>query len=83
MNLTEIIDKKLYVDPKSWFQEEAQDKAGITPVYKVLGESGPDHDRKFSVGIYLGEELVAKGSGSSKQEAQRNAASQALKAKGW
>lgn len=83
VRLTNIIDKKLYLDPKSHFQEEAQERSGITPSYRVLKESGPDHDKKFIVGVFLAEELVAKGEGLSKQEAQRNAAEKALCIKGW
>ena len=83
VELAEIIEKKLYMDPKSRFQEVSQDKVGVTPAYRVLEESGPDHDRKFTVGIYLHDELIAKGDGSSKQEAQRNAAAAALEVKGW
>lgn len=83
VHLSEILEKKLYQDPKSSFQEEAQDKAGITPSYRVMSESGPDHDRKFVVGVYLGDELVAQGEGQSKQEAQRMAAEKGLEAKGW
>jgi ribonuclease-3 len=81
--LPEIIEKKLYMDPKSRFQEEAQDKSGITPSYRVVSESGPDHDKKFVVGVYLEEEKVAEGEGNSKQEAQRQAAEKGLEAKGW
>lgn len=81
--LPEILDKKLYEDPKSRFQEISQDKAGITPTYKVLEESGPDHAKHFVVGVFLKRELVAKGEGSSKQEAQVNAAQEALDIKNW
>lgn len=81
--LPNIIENKLYMDPKSRFQEVAQEKNGVTPSYRVLEESGPDHDKKFVVGIYLSDELIAKGEGSSKQEAQRNAAIQGLEVKGW
>ncbi|MFA7319325.1 MAG: ribonuclease III [Parcubacteria group bacterium] len=81
--LPEIIEKKLYMDPKSSFQEKAQDSVGVTPSYRVMSESGPDHDKKFVVGIYLNDELVAEGEGKSKQEAQRNAAEKGLEAKGW
>ena len=81
--LPNIIEKKLYLDPKSRFQEEAQDRAGVTPSYRVLSESGPDHDKKFVVGAFLAEELVAKGEGLSKQEAQRSAAEKALEEKSW
>lgn len=83
VELPEIIEKKLYMDPKSRFQEQAQEKVGITPSYMVLEESGPDHDKRFVVGIYLGEELIARGEGSSKQEAQRNAALKGLEEKKW
>ncbi|EKE11799.1 MAG: hypothetical protein ACD_15C00026G0018 [uncultured bacterium] len=83
VELPEIIENKSYMDPKSRFQEEAQDKVGITPSYKVIEESGPDHARKFVVGLYLGHELVSKGEGFSKQEAQRNAAAAGLEAKEW
>lgn len=83
VELPEIIKNKTYMDPKSRFQEEAQEKVSITPSYKVLEESGPDHARKFVVGLYLGHELIASGEGMSKQEAQRNAASAGLEAKGW
>jgi ribonuclease-3 len=83
VRLNEIIENKLYMDPKSRFQEEAQDKVGITPSYRVMSESGPDHDKKFVVGVFLETELVAKGEGPSKQEAQRSAAEKALEVKGW
>jgi ribonuclease-3 len=83
VRLKEIIENKLYMDPKSRFQEEAQDKVGITPSYRVMSESGPDHDKKFVVGVFLETELVAKGEGPSKQEAQRSAAEKALEVKGW
>ena len=81
--LARVFEKKLFRDPKSTFQEQSQDKVGITPTYEVIEESGPDHDRRFVVGIYLGEELVAQGEGSSKQEAQEEAAQNALEVKGW
>lgn len=81
--LQEVFDKKLYLDPKSHFQEFAQDECGITPSYKVLSEVGPDHAKTFEIGLYLGNELVAKGSGLSKQEAQEEAARNGLEAKGW
>ena len=71
------------MDPKSRFQEEAQDKAGVTPSYRVLEESGPDHDKKLVVGVYVAEEMIATGDGQSKQEAQRKAAEKALEVKGW
>lgn len=83
VELPEIIKSKSYMDPKSSFQEKAQEKEGITPAYKVMEESGPDHARKFVVGVYLGHDFIASGEGMSKQEAQRNAAMAGLEAKSW
>ena len=81
--LDNILSNHLYIDPKSSFQEKAQEIAGITPHYKVLSESGPDHAKIFEIGLYLGEELVSRSKGSSKQEAQSKAAAIGLKEKGW
>jgi ribonuclease-3 len=83
VKLPEIIEKGLFKDSKSRFQEETQERVRITPVYKVLEEWGPDHAKHFIVGVFLGEELVAKGEGSSKQEAEEEAAREALEIKGW
>ncbi|PIR02031.1 MAG: ribonuclease III [Candidatus Nealsonbacteria bacterium CG_4_9_14_0_2_um_filter_37_38] len=81
--LPHIIEAKLFEDAKSRFQEEAQERVGITPAYKVLEEWGPDHAKHFIIGVFLDEELVAKGEGSSKQEAEEEAAKAALETKGW
>jgi ribonuclease-3 len=81
--LDNILENQLYLDPKSKFQERAQDEYGVTPHYKVLSESGPDHSKIFEVGLYLGDELISKGKGSSKQEAQIKAAGNGLKKKDW
>jgi ribonuclease III len=81
--LPEILENKLYLDPKSNFQEIAQEKTGVTPSYKVVSESGPDHNKIFEVGVYLQDELVARGQGSSKQEAQEDAARVGLEKKKW
>lgn len=78
-----ILKHELYLDPKSKFQEASQEKVGITPTYKVLKESGPDHSKVFEVGAYLGKEMIAKGTGSSKQEAQEAAAKKASEKKKW
>ncbi|HXK40723.1 MAG TPA: ribonuclease III, partial [Candidatus Paceibacterota bacterium] len=72
--LPTIIEKRLYRDAKSSFQEMAQDKVGITPTYEVLKEWGPDHARNFEVGVFLEKELIGTGQGPSKQEAQQQAA---------
>ena len=81
--LPEILENKLYEDPKSRFQEIAQDQVGVTPTYKVLEESGPDHAKHFVIGVFLKKDMVAKGEGLSKQEAQVAAAEEGLKAKNW
>lgn len=81
--LPQILAKKLYQDPKSVFQEKAQEKAGITPTYEVLKEWGPDHAKHFVVGVFLEKEKVAQGEGPSKQIAQEEAAKKALEKKGW
>lgn len=81
--LDEILKKKLYIDPKSRFQEESQSRMSTTPSYKVLEETGPDHNKTFRIGAFLGKELVAEGVGTSKQEAQIDAARAALEVKGW
>ncbi len=81
--LQDILDNKLYHDPKSRFQEKSQEKKGITPHYEILEEKGPDHDKLFKVGLYLNDELIGTGKGSSKQEAQVNAAEIALKKLNW
>lgn len=83
IKLPYILEHKLYMDPKSKFQEIAQDKMGTTPTYRVMKETGPDHAKQFVVGVYLGDEKVAEGSGASKQEAQVAAAEKGLTAKGW
>lgn len=83
-NLIEkIIEEKTWLDAKSKFQEQAQDHEAITPQYKTIKEEGPDHDKHFTVGVFLGKNKVAEGSGKSKQEAEQVAADNALKAKGW
>ena len=81
--LPTIIEKRLYRDAKSLFQEMAQDKVGITPTYEVLKEWGPDHARNFEVGVFLEKEIIGTGQGPSKQEAQQQAAEDALAKKGW
>ena len=81
--LDEILKNQSYLDPKSHFQEKAQELKGITPHYQILDESGPDHAKIFTVGLYLDEELIISGMGSSKQEAQVDAAAKGLKKMSW
>ena len=83
VNLSGIIKSGSYKDAKSKFQEEAQEKVSVTPNYKVIKEEGPDHEKKFVVGVYLNDELVAEGEGMSKQEAEEDAAKKALEVKKW
>ncbi len=84
LSLTDdVIKGTLWQDPKSLFQEKAQEFAKVTPSYKIMGESGPDHDRKFTSGVFLGDELVAEGTGASKQIAEQEAARKGLNVKGW
>lgn len=75
----EILTSGSWMDPKSRLQEKAQEVEGLTPVYKVLSEEGPDHDKTFSVGVYINDKLAGRGDGPSKQAAQVAAATAALK----
>jgi len=81
--LPDILEHKLYMDAKTTFQEAAQDKVGFTPTYKVLSEEGPDHNKTFIIGIYLEDEEIAQGTGTSKQEAETDAAKNGLREKSW
>lgn len=81
--IDEIISKRLWQDSKSLFQEKAQENVGITPRYELIEEKGPDHDREFIIGVYLNKEQVATGKGRAKQEAEQEAAKNALDVKDW
>lgn len=83
IDIEEIVSNKSWIDAKSRFQEKAQEKVGQTPSYKTLKETGPDHDKQFTLGVFLGDVQVAIGSGPSKQEAEQKAAEKALGIKGW
>ena len=74
-----VLEEGTWRDPKSYVQELAQKIDGITPVYKTLKEEGPDHDKKFTVGLYVGNVLKGTGVGHSKQEAQTAAAREGVK----
>lgn len=76
--LTDIVASEAFRDFKSRWQEEAQEKKGQTPQYKVIEESGPDHDKRFVVGVFLGNTKAGEGVGSSKQRAEQAAAENAL-----
>ncbi|MCX6738462.1 MAG: ribonuclease III [Candidatus Parcubacteria bacterium] len=79
----EVVGKGLWQDSKSLFQEKAQDFYGITPNYKVLEEIGPDHDKKFRVGLFLDDKLMGEGEGYSKQDAEQMAAKKVLAEHEW
>ncbi len=79
----EIVQKRAWLDAKSHFQERAQEVVGVTPSYEAIRASGPDHDKHFTVAVFIGKEKVAEGEGKSKQEAEQEAAKQGLQAKGW
>ena len=78
-----IISAKSFIDAKSLFQEKAQEYEGTTPSYKTMREIGPDHGKQFTVGVHIGRELVADGTGLSKQDAEQSAARKALEVRGW
>lgn len=77
--LDDVINQKLYLDPKSHLQERAQADFSITPSYKILSETGPDHNKYFVTGCFLGDKKISEGKGQSKQTAESDAATEALK----
>ena len=79
VKIDEILEEGSWRDPKSYFQELAQQYDGETPSYKTLKEDGPDHDKTFTVGAYVGKSIKGTGTGHSKQEAQTAAARQGIK----
>jgi ribonuclease III len=81
--IDDVIAKRSYQDAKSRFQERAQEKRGTTPAYETLSEVGPDHDKRFTVGVFIGKDEIARGEGQSKQEAEQAAAENGLKALQW
>ncbi len=78
-----IVEKRLWQDAKSRFQELAQENHSVTPTYETLGQEGPDHDRVFTVGVFLGKEKIGEGKGLAKQEAEQKAAENAMANKNW
>lgn len=81
--LDEVVKQGSWIDAKSMFQEKAQENESVTPLYQTLHEEGPDHDKYFTVGVFLNDKKVAEGRGHSKQEAEQEAARGALEAKNW
>lgn len=84
VELENILEEGAHIDAKSAFQEFTQGTFGITPTYEVLESVGKDHEKEFTMGAYLEEQLVGQGTGKSKKEAQTDAALKALESKdGW
>jgi len=79
IHLNEVLETKSYRDAKSELQELVQERMKLTPIYRVISEAGPAHDKNFRIGVFLGENLAGEGEGSSKQEAEIEAAKAALK----
>jgi ribonuclease III len=83
VKIDKILEEGSWVDAKSKFQEKAQEVDGVTPEYRLIKQSGPDHDKRFEMGVYLGKKLEAKGEGKSKQDAEQVAATEALTKRDW
>jgi len=83
VHLEPILESGSHIDAKSKFQELAQEKVGTTPNYDLVSEEGPDHDKIFTMAAKIGEKLVGKGKGGSKQTAEQKAAEDALKRLKW
>lgn len=79
----DVVEKRLWQDAKSRLQEIAQEKVSVTPTYELVNQTGPDHDKRFVVAVFLGSDKTALGEGRSKQEAEQDAAGKALLARGW
>lgn len=78
-NMDDVVNTQGLKDPKSMLQEKTQEKDKMSPVYKIVNEEGPDHAKIYTAGVFLNNKLLAEGSGHSKQEAEKNAAANALK----
>ena len=78
-----IVEKRLFKDNKSLFQEQAQAHTGITPSYRLVSQEGPSHNREFTVEVLLGDEVAGRGQGRNKQAAEQEAARSALVNRGW
>lgn len=81
--MEEILKAGTWIDAKSRFQEKAQEEEGQTPIYKTIRETGPDHDKHFTVQVTVGDKVYGEGEGKSKQDAEQEAAKDALEKKGW
>lgn len=81
--LEKIIEEGLHIDAKSHLQELSQDKLSLTPEYRLLSEKGPDHAKRFIMAVFFGDDKVGEGEGSSKQNAEEDAARNALAGINW
>lgn len=81
--IEDILKNGDWIDAKSLLQEKAQEYLNATPIYKTLSESGPDHDKHFTVGVYIASKLCGQGRGQSKQDAEQEAARGALESQDW
>ncbi|HEX6481322.1 MAG TPA: ribonuclease III [Ktedonobacteraceae bacterium] len=79
----DIVQKRLFKDNKSLFQELAQAHDGITPSYRLVSQEGPSHNREFTVEVMLGNQVAGRGHGRNKQAAEQEAANNALLGRGW
>lgn len=79
----EIVKTGSWIDAKSFFQEKSQEMLSVTPLYETILEEGPDHNKYFTVAVKIQDEIIATGKGKSKQEAEQEAAQNALVKKGW
>lgn len=77
--LPQILEEESWRDPKSYLQEISQSRDGFTPVYRVISEDGPDHEKNFTLGVFVGDKKMGEGQGPSKQIAQQEAARMAIK----
>ena len=77
--LPQILEEESWRDPKSYLQEISQAKDGFTPIYKVIKEDGPDHEKIFTLGVFVGDKKMGEGEGPSKQIAQQEAAREAIR----
>ena len=77
--LPQILEEESWRDPKSYLQELSQARDGFTPIYKVIKEDGPDHEKTFTLGVFVGDKKMGEGEGPSKQTAQQEAAREAIR----
>lgn len=77
--LPQILEEESWRDPKSYLQELSQARDGFTPIYRVIKEDGPDHEKTFTLGVFVGDKKMGEGEGPSKQIAQQEAAREAIR----